>query len=106
MVRAAGLQTNPSGSYFNPSHGVFVTVSVNGTTVQPIQLAVARLGNDVELSWNSQMGMSYHVEGTRDLNAGPWVNLSGNMNGTGGTMRWTDGNAHLYGAGFYRVSNP
>jgi hypothetical protein len=28
MVRAVALQTNPSGSYYNPSQGVFVSVSV------------------------------------------------------------------------------
>jgi hypothetical protein len=34
MVRAIALQANPSGSYFNPSQGIFISVntSTNGTT--------------------------------------------------------------------------
>src|SRR5439155_9583655 len=34
MVRAVALQSNPSGSYFNPSQGVFVTATVP-TAVPP-----------------------------------------------------------------------
>jgi hypothetical protein len=42
MVRAVTLQVNPSGSYFNPSQGVFATVnSSGGTNTAPTITAIA-----------------------------------------------------------------
>lgn len=35
MVRAVALQTNPSGSYFNPSQGMFVNINTTGAPNTP-----------------------------------------------------------------------
>ncbi len=40
MVRAVTLQTNPSGSYLNPSEGVFITVNASGATNSPPTISV------------------------------------------------------------------
>jgi hypothetical protein len=106
MVRAVALQTNPSGSYYNPSQGVFVTLNVNGTAVPPIQLSVSQTGNAIELTWNSAAGVMYHVEARTDAHQGSWSNISGSMTANGPSMRWTDTSAHLYSTQFYRVSSP
>jgi hypothetical protein len=43
MVRAVALQVNPSGSYYNPSQGMFTTVTVNDQPGQTNQ-ALLRVG--------------------------------------------------------------
>jgi hypothetical protein len=65
MVRAVALQTNPSGSYYNPSQGVFVTVNVppsdGGGT------------NSVAVNPGSYNGLFYEGDQIRQNSAGAFT---------------------------------
>lgn len=87
MVRSIKLQTTPSGSYFNPSQGIFSSI-----TVIPLPILQASLaGTGVVLSWNSLPGAMYHVQ-VRSTGGpgGNWSELSGAITATGPTTTWTD----------------
>src|SRR5262249_39696229 len=102
MVRAIALQSNPSGSYFNPSQGIFTSVSIAPSTTS-IVLRITRSSNQVTLDWNTQSGMSYGVERTEDLTGTNWINLTGSMAATGDHMTWSDSTTIAASAHFYRV---
>ena len=102
MVRAVKLQTNPSGSYFNPSQGIFTTINV----IAPIQLLAAPTNNGIALNWNSAPGVAYHVQAKNTSIQGNWTNLSPNLTATGTTTTWVDTNVNSSSARFYRVSSP
>lgn len=106
MVRAVGLTTTPSGSYFNPSQGVFTTATV---TAAPVPIVVqAEAGNGgLTLTWNSQPGAAYHVESAAAApNQSNWVNISGAITASSTTTSWTDTAAVGSVARFYRVGTP
>jgi hypothetical protein len=100
MVRAVSLQTSPSGSYFNPSTGAFVTVSSTGRL--PILISTARASNGVQLTWSTQPGTVYRVQ-TRSLAQGTWTDISGSITASGSTTTWTDTNAFSVPDRFYRI---
>jgi hypothetical protein len=103
MVRAVKLQTNPSGSYFNPSEGLFASVS---NLLPQLILSISRLTNGVQLSWNSKSGGLYHVGVRTDLFSGSWTNLSAGVTSTSSITSWVDTNITAAPSRFYRVSMP
>lgn len=84
----AGLNPNDPGSVF-AIEGAGPSVSGTGFTV----------------SWGSEPGLIYQVQGTQNLTSGTWQGVSANITGTGGLMSWTDGNP-VSGKMFYRVEIP
>jgi hypothetical protein len=66
MVRAVLLQTNFSGSYYNPSQGAFTTPSTSNA--MNIVVTAQLLSGQLVLSWNSHSGQSYHVLTSTALN--------------------------------------
>jgi len=104
-VRAVALTTNPSGSYYNPAQGTFVTATV-GSSGSPILLSVATIPAGVRLSWNTQPGTAYHVVAASDLGQQGWTNVSGTITAGSTTASWTDTNASANAHRFYRVSSP
>ena len=103
MVRAVSLQVSPSGSYFNPSAGTFVTVSTSISVPPPIVISASVSGNGARLAWNSQAGTVYHVQ-ARNVDAqGTWSDLSGGITASGSTTTWTDTNASSVAQRFYRI---
>ncbi|HZR16582.1 MAG TPA: fibronectin type III domain-containing protein [Verrucomicrobiae bacterium] len=100
MVRAVSLQTSPSGSYFNPSLGAFVTASNPGRL--PILISTSRVSNGVQLTWSTQPSTVYRVQ-TRSLAQGTWTDLSGSITASGSTTTWTDTNAFSVPNRFYRI---
>lgn len=106
MVRAVALQTNPSGSYYNPSQGIFATVANSGVSVPPITVQAARSPEGVTLSWNSQSGISYRVQARQSIDQGSWNDISGTLNAAGATTTWTDTGAYSVPARFYRITSP
>jgi hypothetical protein len=101
MVRAIKLETTPSGSYYNPSQGVFSTL-----TVIPIPVLRASLGsNGVTLSWNSVAGVSYRVQVRNAGQEAIWSELSGSIIATGASTTWVDSNTTEIGRS-YRVVSP
>ena len=103
MVRAVKLQTNPSGSYFNPSQGVFASVS---NLLPQISLSISPVTNGVLLAWNSRSGGVYHVDVRTDLFSGSWTNLSGSVTSTGAITSWRDTNTTTAPSRYYRASMP
>jgi hypothetical protein len=104
MVRAVALTTSPSGSYFNPSQGVFATVTVSASP-RPITVSATPSSKGLVLTWNSQPGLSYHVEGATSLFQPDWVTLSGSITASETITSWTDTNPWSP-TGFYRVGTP
>ncbi len=60
MVRAVRLETNPSGSYYNASEGVFATVSVPPPPLL-ISLGISVQSAGFARHWNSVPGTTYEV---------------------------------------------
>jgi hypothetical protein len=104
MVRAVALVTNPSGSYFDPSQGIFATVTTTGAPQIIIQTSLATGG--LQLTWNSQVGSAYHVQCANRLSPISWSDLSSPIIATDSTTSWTDPTALFQNYRFYRISSP
>lgn len=105
VVRAVKLQTTPSGTYYNPSQGIFVSTTVSGTP-GPISVSVSKVTGGIRLTWNSQSNFTYRVQGRTALNLGNWADISGTITPTGSTTSWTDTNSAGSAQKFYRVASP
>jgi hypothetical protein len=105
MVRAVALQTNPSGSYYNPSQGIFTSVSA-GASVPPMTVSATRLPNGIRLSWNTQSGATYRVVSKTSLNQAAWTDLSGTISATGSTTSWTNSSTGGTPVQLYRIATP
>lgn len=105
MVRAVKLQSTPSGTYFNPSQGIFATVNV-ANTPGAIYVSILPVTDAVKLNWNSQPGNTYRVlakTGPEDTN---WSDISGNIIAAGTNCSWADVNFNASQQRFYRVTSP
>jgi len=105
MVRAITLQSNFSGTYFNPSQGIFTSIAVMPPTNS---IAVrAKLSSDqVLLIWNSQAGISYHVETAPAPTSDSWNAISESIPATGPSCSWSDPIMDSVTHRFYRVVSP
>jgi len=103
MVRAVALQNNPSGSYYNPSQGVFAQPA-GVVTAPPMTIAAARVTNGIKLTWNSQSGVVYRVLAKTNFSQPNWTDLSGSITANSATTSWSDTSA--LPARFYRVASP
>ncbi len=103
MVRAVSLQTSPSGSYFNPSVGAFVTATNSVRVPPPIVISASLAGNGVRLTWNSQAGTVYRVQARSIDGQGTWSEISGSITASGSTTMWTDTNASSAAGRSYRI---
>jgi hypothetical protein len=102
MVRAVSLTTTPSGTFYNPSQGIFATLpNVN----PPIRLAAYQSGNSCSITWNSQTGTLYQVQGTTNVGQGIWTNLI-SITATNSLSVWRDTNFLNSSGRFYRVFKP
>jgi hypothetical protein len=107
MVRAVALQTNPSGSYYNPSEGIFVTLQTAAVaSAPPITVSATRVSGGLQLSWNSQAGVVYRVLARTNLTQPNWVDISGNIPATGPSTVWSDANIMSSPKKFYRIASP
>jgi hypothetical protein len=105
MVRAVTLQTNPSGTYFNPSQGIFTGVTMLAPP-PPMTLLGNRTANSMQITWDSQPGSSYRVQFKSSLMETNWTDLSGGIIATGSTTLWSDPNPMTDSQKFYRVVSP
>lgn len=105
MVRAVALQTNPSGSYYNPSEGVSVQVNVAGSAPIPVIVAVfaSPQPNTMMLSWNSQPGSTYRVQANVFSIINGWTDISGPITATNNSTSFLDSNWASYENRLYRV---
>lgn len=104
LVRAIKLQETPSGTYYNPSQGIFASVSV---VAKPPEInVVAEAGQSgIALSWNSTPGTTYRVLAAEN-SEGPWTDLSGPIPGRSESTSWIDTNGYAGLVRFYRVVTP
>ena len=104
MVRAIALQENPSGSYFNPSEGVFVTVDVSGSTIPiPTSVSAVLKPAGLQLTWSSRSGSVYMVQAkSLDANA-TWTNISDAFTANSTAVSYLDTNSLLYLGRLYRI---
>jgi hypothetical protein len=105
MVRAVALQINPSGSYFNPSQGIFVNVDVGVTPPLPAYIVVSAelTSGGIQLTWESQLGISYHVKATAWLDGPNWTDISGPITSASSSASFLDRNWDQYSTRFYRI---
>jgi hypothetical protein len=106
MVRAIALQSNPSGSYLNPSEGIFVQINVGNTSVREATMVSAAVEQgSLELTWKSQTNSVYHVEATIPQPESAWTNISGPLRADSSVVRFLDTNSISFRARLYRVLN-
>jgi hypothetical protein len=104
MVRAVQLQNNFSGSYYDPSQGIFVTTQSSTTT--SITLTARMAGNGLALTWTSQSGVPYHIQYKDTLQAS-WTDLPGSgYTASGAITTWVDTTLTSNPQRFYRISSP
>ena len=100
-VRAVKLETTPSGSYFNPSQGIFASVtSLNNLSPN---LMIQKSTNSVMLNWNSQSGKTYRVQFKPSVSTTNWTELSGPISPNAATASWTDSSVGANPLRIYRV---
>ena len=104
MVRAVKLESTPSGTYYNPSQGIFL--AVGGGTGGQITIQTSRGPGGLTLRWNSRVGQTYRVQGNAGLTKTNWTEMSGNIQGTGSITSWTDAGLPAIHQRFYRVLAP
>jgi len=97
------LENNFSGSYYNPSQGIFASVSTL-SAANPIAVAATLSGNGMLLTWNTQPGATYHVMATSSLTRSQWTDLSGSIIAAGPSTSWLDSNIGGNQQRFYRIS--
>jgi hypothetical protein len=104
MVRAVTLETNPSGSYYNLSQGIFSTVVVDGTAFPPVQLRASASPQGLLLRWDTVPGKSYRVEANPGLGPTNWVDISGSMPASSEQLSFADPNWTSHAGRYYRVA--
>jgi len=105
MVRAIVLQTNFSGSYFDPSQGIFATINVAAPT-NPVLVRAARAPAGLALNWNSQAGIEYQVQASQDLAGTNWTAIRPSILASGTNCSWSDATTNTVLQRFYRVITP
>jgi len=103
MVRGVRLETNPSGSYYNASEGVFANVTVSPASIS-VAINVQPAG--LTLSWNSVPGLTYQILASASLSAPSWANVSDTIVATDFTTMWTDSDGMSNFQCFYEVVSP
>lgn|ERR1043166_7085288 len=105
MVRAVKLESTPSGTYYNPSQGIFTTVDI-GHAGLPITLRVTQSSQAIVLQWNSQIGSTYSILSADNLNEPNWIDRSGPLIATNSISTWADTTVSNSLQRFYRLSTP
>lgn len=105
MVRAVKEQTTASGTFLNPSQGVFATVTATNTPDAPLLLQASACDSGLLLSWNTRPGEIYRVMATDDLRNPNWTDISGPWFAWGEMLWFTDADLSSPQK-FYRIVSP
>jgi hypothetical protein len=105
MVRAVGLLTNASGSYWNASQGAFTTVTVINLA-SPVILQARPGPEGLILEWNSQAALTYRIQATDSLQLPHWTDISGTVAATGAHVSWNVPFLQNGAKRFFRVATP
>ena len=106
LVRAVKLEVTPSGSYYNPSQGIFASISGGGSSSGPISASIRRNGSNVLLTWSNQVSVTYRVVGKDDYAQAAWTDLSGTITTNGPTCSWLTSDPTKRTQRFYKVASP
>ena len=100
MVRPVKLEVSGSGSYFNPSQGIFQDLA---GSFGPPWLSIGRAGNSVSLSWPAN-ALGYRLESTAALSPTNWLGVTNALQTTNGlNMVLVDPTSSNQ---FFRLRNP
>jgi hypothetical protein len=88
MVRGVRVETNPSGSYYNASEGVFTSANVI-VRAASITVGISLQTGGFALHWNSLPGVTYRVLASSSLHPPNWMNISGTILANGSTTTWS-----------------
>jgi hypothetical protein len=104
MIRAVALVTNPSGTYFNASQGVFVQVDV-GQSIRPVPVTLgASFQNGyLELRWAARSNSLFLVQVKSPSLGANWADISGSLTATSSSMSFVDTNVAQFPSRLYRV---
>jgi hypothetical protein len=105
MVRGVRVETNPSGSYYNASEGVFANVNVAAQPLS-ISLGINLQSGGFVLSWNSFPGITYRVFASSSLSLPNWTNVSGAIIATGSSTAWSGSAGVSNSQCFYQIASP
>jgi hypothetical protein len=100
------LEVTPSGSYYNPSQGIFASISGGGSSSGPISASIRRNGSNVLLTWSNQVSVTYRVVGKDDYAQAAWTDLSGTITTNGPTCSWLTSDPTKRTQRFYKVASP
>jgi hypothetical protein len=106
LVRAVKLEVTPSGSYYNPSQGIFASVSGGGSSSGPISAAIRRSGSNVVITWSNQVSVTYRVLGKDDYTQAAWTDFSGTITTNGPTCSWLTSDPTKRSQRFYKIASP
>lgn len=98
MVRAIKLEQSGSGTYFNPSQGIFTTTTVLSAS-PPVLSAITFTNNQFRFTLNGTVGTNYIVQATTNLSSPNWIPLITNA----APFTFVESNATLIGQRFYRA---
>jgi hypothetical protein len=105
MVRAIKLELTPSGTYFNASQGIFITLTA-ATPTQLVPVSVSSIASaqaGISLSWSSVPGRNYRVAFVDDIADTNWIYVIPDLQAEAQTLSWTDSAAQKVSRRFYRV---
>lgn len=105
MVRAVKLQTTPSGTYYNPSQGILVTINATNST-SAMTMSIRRSSTNLVISWTSQAGTVYRVLGKDTATQTTWTDLSGSLTAGASTTSWTTADPTKRSQRFYKIGSP
>jgi hypothetical protein len=103
IVRAIKLERSGSGTYFNPSQGVFFTTTVtgSGSNITPLKILKGEFtGLDFQLQITGQSGQRIAIEISENMR--DWASL-GTQTFRGNTLTFIHPNAAQSGRRFYRA---
>src|SRR5207244_574718 len=85
MVRAIKLESSASGTYFDPSQGIFASVTATSPPPAPAPaiLAYTRTGT---LTWSTVSGRTYRVVSKTFITDADWAQLTGDIVAGGPTI--------------------
>lgn len=105
QVRALKLESVPSGSYHNLSQAVFARLDAVGgppPIASDLRVSAALTPAGLLLSWTSQPGKVYRVQGNTSPTGSGWVTLTGPLSSSTTHCTWLESSVALPQA-FYRV---
>lgn len=101
MVRGVKLEVTPSGSYYNLSQGLFLTLNPPGAGVHIDSIVLTSAG--LVLTWNAEPGSVYRIFWITDLSNTNWNDGYPAITATSTSLTWTDTNAPGAQQRFYRI---